>query len=81
MSWYRKVLKFLPDALQERAKAQSQDSGSKLLAMPEEWQMAVQSFLSKHPPPREHHLARLDTEIPPQVDKGLRVQARCLALR
>ena len=74
------MLKFLPDGLRERVAASS-SSGSKLLVMPPEWQAAVHSFLGKHPPPRDQHLARLDTEIPPQVEKGLRVQARSLALR
>ncbi|XP_076472104.1 uncharacterized protein LOC143301596 [Babylonia areolata] len=141
LTWYRKVLKFLPEGLEARAAEASAASaitttttttnaitssstsalaveGEKdeeprrgkeeavsplptttttaagggggpssrsrslqILQMPVEWQMAVQSFLHKHPPPREEHLVRLDTELPQQVEKGLRVQARSLALR
>nr|KAG5694029.1 hypothetical protein BaRGS_002483 [Batillaria attramentaria] len=80
MSWYKKVLKFLPDSLQERVKECARADVT-ILPMPVEWQQTVQSFLSKHPPPREQHIARLDTEIPPQVEKRLRLQARSLALR
>ncbi|XP_070200840.1 uncharacterized protein [Littorina saxatilis] len=77
-TWYRKVLKFLPEGLEERA---GETAGVKILQMPVEWQAAVASFLTKHPPPRQQHLVRLDTHIPPQVEKPLRVQARALALR
>ncbi|KAL8579892.1 hypothetical protein ACOMHN_060746 [Nucella lapillus] len=96
LTWYRKVLRFIPEGLEARAEVElaepeegspafsssaSTSGSSGILQMPVEWQVAVQSFLHKHPSPREQHLARLDTEIPPQVEKGLRVQARSLALR
>ncbi|PVD33369.1 hypothetical protein C0Q70_04623 [Pomacea canaliculata] len=78
LKWYRKVLKFLPDALLERLR---EVGGNQILQMPLEWQGAVESFLHRHPPPQEQHIAKLDTEVPPQVDRRLRLQARSLALR
>ncbi|GFO33802.1 actin, gamma-enteric smooth muscle [Plakobranchus ocellatus] len=94
LSWYKKVLKFLPESLLERcasntglqlseiaAYIESPSAREILLFMPNDWMGAVRVFLSRHPPPRQEHIERLDESIPSVVDKRLRAQARSLALR
>ncbi|GFR70044.1 actin, gamma-enteric smooth muscle [Elysia marginata] len=94
LSWYKKVLKFIPETLLERCAAnsglqtselvaysESQHGGEMLLFMPTDWAGAVRAFLSRHPPPRQEHIERLDESIPHLVDKRLKAQARSLALR
>ncbi|XP_071100279.1 uncharacterized protein [Haliotis cracherodii] len=76
--WYKKVLKFLPDSLKERVDPMSPN---RLIHTPPEWRQAVISFLNKHPPPREEHILKLDSDIPHRVDRGLKQKAHSLALR
>lgn len=95
LSWYKKVLKFLPESLlhswtYDSDISQSDPSAydfsyeggqSRVIYMPPEWLGAVRVFLDRHPPPREEHIDRLDVSTPNVVDKKLRAQARSLALR
>ncbi|XP_055900960.1 uncharacterized protein LOC106060929 [Biomphalaria glabrata] len=92
--WYKKVLKFLPETLLDKCTVDSELSSldlsfynlppqgnESLVYMPTEWLGAVRVFLSRHPPPRQEHIDKLDEAIPQLVDKKLRSQARSLALR
>ncbi|XP_059164291.1 uncharacterized protein LOC131947172 [Physella acuta] len=94
LSWYKKVLKFIPESLLQRCTLESEHATLDLSAyslsptaveslvfMPTEWLGAVRVFLSRHPPPRPEHIERLDESTPQQVDRKLRAQARSLALR
>ncbi|BFZ04093.1 hypothetical protein BsWGS_07132 [Bradybaena similaris] len=91
--WYKKVLKFIPESLLQRCSTEFGHSASdvlqdvshqtreRLVYMPTEWLGAVRVFLSRHPPPRQEHIDRIDESIPQHVDRKLRCQARSLALR
>ncbi|RUS69885.1 hypothetical protein EGW08_022353 [Elysia chlorotica] len=94
LSWYKKVLKFIPESLLERCASisgihlseiaaynESPQGGEMKLYMPNDWLGAVRAFLNRHPPPRDEHIDRLDESIPHLVDKRLRAQAKSLALR
>ncbi|XP_067655223.1 uncharacterized protein [Haliotis asinina] len=76
--WYKKVLKFLPDSLKERVDPMSPN---RLIHTPPEWRQAVISFLNKHPPPREEHILKMDSDIPHRMDRAIKQQAHSLALR
>ncbi|XP_046573849.1 uncharacterized protein LOC124281878 [Haliotis rubra] len=76
--WYKKVLKFLPDSLKERVDPMSPN---RLIHTPPEWRQAVISFLNKHPPSREEHILKMDSDIPHRMDRAIKQQAHSLALR
>ncbi|ESO97519.1 hypothetical protein LOTGIDRAFT_152610 [Lottia gigantea] len=76
--WYKKVLKFLPEYLRKQTENESQD---KIINMPDEWNYTVDTFLSKHPPPREEHIVKIDHDMPSLLPKQLKQQAHCLAIR
>ncbi|KAH9495877.1 hypothetical protein Btru_015325 [Bulinus truncatus] len=92
--WYKKVLKFIPETLLDKCTLEpdlslfdlsfynlSPQGTESLVYMPTEWLGAVRIFLSRHPPPRQEHIDRLDESIPQLVDRKLKAQARSLALR
>ncbi|CAL1547048.1 unnamed protein product [Lymnaea stagnalis] len=94
LAWYKKVLKFLPESLLDRCTTDpelsrfdlssynlSPEAREVIVYMPAEWLGAVRVFLSRHPPPRQEHIERLDESIPQLVDRKLRAQSRSLALR
>ncbi|KAK6191745.1 hypothetical protein SNE40_003350 [Patella caerulea] len=75
--WYRKVLVFLPEYLRHIGR----DYPDKLVTMPDEWLHTVDTFLTKHPFPRDEHIAKLDLEIPTSLPRHIKQQAHNLALR
>jgi hypothetical protein len=67
----------IPTSLCSRAA----NGDSSILSTPPGWRTSVQTFLRKHPAPRDDHIAHIDVNIPDIVDRTTVMQAQLLADR